>query len=177
MRLLLLCSVSAFSLVSNLPAQCTGGDIAAYWDNSVDSSSGIADFWSVTDGDGCSDSCGGGTTEYVVRSTIADSSAGITYADGGTQSDTAAMTSPGMARSDAAQYVINLPSNTPLTFTGVGYSYQCSCNQCTKIATFLFDVTIRLATSYFGPLRSSQGGFCSYSSNACSSGTPTCSAP
>ena len=36
---------------------------------------------------------------------------------------------------------------------------------------------LSIHTTYFGPLRASSGGFCSYSKAACSSGTPTCPPP
>jgi hypothetical protein len=36
---------------------------------------------------------------------------------------------------------------------------------------------LSIHTTYFGPLRASSGGFCSYSKSACTSGTPTCPPP
>jgi hypothetical protein len=162
---------------SHLSAQCGGSDIASYWDYAIASDTGYSDFWSVVDGGGCNDPCFDGTVGYFVRSNI-DDLFGNNYADGGLQSDNVPMSSPGSARSDATTYMNSLPVNTDLTYHGNGYAYSCSCNQCFKLATFSFDIKVRITQTTFGPLRASSGGFCSYSTTNCYAGTtPTCPAP
>lgn len=162
--------------VARVSAQCGSGDVADYWDSSLDSSSGYSDFWSVTDGGGCDDPCGDGTMGFFVDSSITDQY-GNSYADGGLQSETVGMTAPGSARSDATSYISSLPVDTPLTYSATGYTYECECNTCYKLTTFSIKLSAKLASVYFGPLRSASGGFCSYTNTACSSGTPSCSGP
>jgi hypothetical protein len=167
--------VSLFSCA--LSAQCNSGDIASYWDSSVDDSSGYADFWSVIDGGGCTDPCGDGTVGYFVDSNISDEF-GNTYSDGGLQSDTVPMASPGSSRSDVAALATSFPLDTQYTYNGHGYAYQCNCNGCFKIATFAFAPPISLHQTYYSPLAyevtNPTNYTCYYAAVSCDVGAPTC---
>ena len=72
---------------------------------------------------------------------------------------------------------VNTPdTNYPGTKEIIHYGQQRGGN-CGAFSDAVLSINIKLTTSYFGPLRAAQGGFCSYTNNACSSGTPSCPGP
>jgi hypothetical protein len=178
MKIIKFALIVAPLFVFRLSAQCNSGDIASYWDDSVDATSGYADFWSVVDGGGCTDPCGGGTVGYFVRSYITDQF-GNTYADGGEQSETVPMASPGSSRSDVTASANSFPLNAQYTYNAHGYAYQCDCSLCYKLGTFAFAAPISLHQTYYSPLAYEVahplGSYtCYYAAVSCGVGTPTC---
>lgn len=171
-RLMVFALAMGALLISRLNAQCSGSDIDGYWDNSFDFSSypTVADYWGITEGDGCSDGCGG-TIQYFVDASFTDSFGTFSF-DGGGNSDTVSETAPGFARND----VSGSPSdNDQVTFNSHGYAYICDCDQCLKLATFAFSSVFQLTTTYYsGPIPIGNNNYCKYAATACTSGIPTC---
>jgi len=157
------------SLACAVPTPGKAQDVTAYWDYTI-SGDGYGDFWTLTEGDGFDDSCGG-TVGYYAQSDLVDPS--NSDIDGGLMSETVLTTIAGSARSDVAVTLVQ----GDYTLNTHGYAYQCGCSLCMKIFDWVDHIPIHIlppSVTYYTN-GTPVGSSCIYGSTAClGSSQPSC---